>query len=504
MKLPSRSLRIGSAVGAAALALALCTTASAAPAPSHHQHSAAGAHSLQPRFGALPAPARPRVHYGTMTFGQITGTTPDYIFPVTPAADLSVYTADFENMMWRPLFWVPNGDAVPTTDWNLSVGEPPKFTDHNKIVTIHMKHIRWSNGQPVTATDVIFDFWMFEGAIKTSAANEGNYTPGLYPDNVASIRALNPTTVRIVFKKTYNQDFLFYTQLGLVEPLPWRAWSQGYQPNHGAHGFENVANAKKIYAVLSKAATSESTYATNRLWKTVDGPWRLSSFTPATGSFSMVPNRRATQHQPYVNKVVFKTFTSLTSEFNALLTNSIDVGPVDFSDLAKVPAIKPHYNVWGYPDFGWQYVPYNFKDHTGHFNAIINQLYIRQALAHLQNEKAVIQSRGIYDGAAYPAYGPVPSIPASPLAPSNATHNPYPFSIKKAGQILRAHGWSVKPGGSTTCVRPGSGKGDCGAGIPAGTPLSWNLVYNPSPASIGLSDEAWASNAKQVGIEMSL
>jgi peptide/nickel transport system substrate-binding protein len=188
-----------------------------------------------------------------------------------------------------------------------------------------------------------------------------------------------------------------------------------------------------------------------------------------------------------------------------LLTGNLDVGYVDFSDLAQVSSLKSKgYNVWGAPDFGFSYVAYNFKDKTGDFNNIIGQLYIRQALAHLQDEQAIIQSKGVFDGAAGTAYGPAPVIPASPFTPANAAQDPYPFSVSTASHLLSSHGWKVVPNGSTTCADPGTGATECGAGIPAGTPLSWNLIYTNSPAVVGAQDEVLASEAKQVGINITL
>jgi hypothetical protein len=58
----------------------------------------------------------------------------------------------------------------------------------------------------------------------------------------------------------------------------------------------------------------------------------------------------------------------------------------------------------------------NFKDKTGHFNSIISQLYVRQALAHLIDQPAYI--KGIFRGAAAPAYGPLPTLPKTPFTPA--------------------------------------------------------------------------------------
>jgi peptide/nickel transport system substrate-binding protein len=37
------------------------------------------------------------------------------------------------------------------------------------------------------------------------------------------------------------------------------------------------------------------------------------------------------------------------------------------------------------------------------------------------------------------------------------------------------------PNGTDTCAKPGTGPGQCGAGIPAGTKLAFNLIYNIFP-----------------------
>jgi peptide/nickel transport system substrate-binding protein len=110
------------------------------------------------------------------------------------------------------------------------------------------------------------------------------------------------------------------------------------------------------------------------------------------------------------------------------------------------------YNVFGYPIFGFNYVVYNFLDKTGHFNSIIAQLYIRQAIAHLEDQAGYIKA--FFGGAGGPAYGPIPALPASPYAPADAVTDPYPFSISAAISVLKSHGWTVRPGGTDAAGPP--------------------------------------------------
>ena len=190
----------------------------------------------------------------------------------------------------------------------------------------------------------------------------------------------------------------------------------------------------KIFNFLTAQNKSVSTYATNPLWQVVDGPYKLSSYNATSGGFTMVPN--PSYGGPHVSpQSTFQgvPFTSNTAEFNAIKAGSIDVAFVDYSDVPQLPEVKRlGYNYFGMPDFGMEFANYNFKDTTGDFNNIIAQPYIRQALAHLVDDQGWIHA--FMYGAGDPAYGPIPTYPRSPYMPSNATTDPYPFSVQDRRQ----------------------------------------------------------------------
>src|SRR6185437_8214512 len=80
-------------------------------------------------------------------------------------------------------------------------------------------------------------------------------------------------------------------------------------------------------------------------------------------------------------------------------------------------------------------------------------------------------------------------------------------SPAKAVALLKSHGWNVVPNGQTTCAKAGSGPGECGAGIPKGTPFKFTWYYIPASEtpSASLESEAFASSAKQAaGIDIQL
>jgi peptide/nickel transport system substrate-binding protein len=179
------------------------------------------------------------------------------------------------------------------------------------------------------------------------------------------------------------------------------------------------------------------------------------------------------------------------------------VGFIPLVDVPQVSAVKASgYNAFGYPLFGFNFLAYNFLDTTGHFNAIIAQLYVRQAMAHLEDEAGYIKA--IFGGAGGPAYGPIPALPNSPYAPADALTDPYPFSIPAAISLLKSHGWTVRPGGTDVCAEAGSGAGECGAGIPEGTQLAFNLVFATLPPFIEDMVTDLASQAAKAGIRIRL
>ena len=70
--------------------------------------------------------------------------------------------------------------------------------------------------------------------------------------------------------------------------------------------------------------------------------------------------------------------------------------------------------------------------------------------------------------------------------------------------LLKSHGWTIHPNGTDVCTKPGTGAGQCGAGIPAGTKLALNIIVNTSPAPIGQQVTDLVSQAKKAGFTISL
>ena len=483
-------------------ALAACSSSSGSSSSSTNTPTLPGAVTQPGSIGQIPAAGTPSGKVGTITYAMIPGAVPNWILPMPTSASNSVYNVfNFEWQMWPPLYYAPKG-STPTVDSALSVANPPVWSNGGKTMSITLKPWKWSNGTTLSSKDLLFTFQMIQAGVKASPANWAPYVPGFFPSTIVSMSAPNATTVVVNLSKPVNPTWMEEDILGSVPVMPSAEWSK--TSASGAVVDTSVpANALKVFNFLTAQSKSVSTYASNPLWQTVDGPYKLSTFNDTTGAFTMVPNTAYSgPHATPESNYSGVPFTSNAAEWNAVKTGSVDFGYIPQEDNPQIPQLKGlGYNYYGLPDFGDYFVAYNFKDTTGNFNAIASQLYFRQAMQHLEDQAG--QIKAYFNGDGDPAYGPIPAYPKSPFLPSNAATNPYPFSVTDAISLLKANGWTVTPNGTDTCAKPGSGPGQCGAGIPAGTKLAFNLIYNTTPP-IPSQVEDLASDAKAAGIEIAL
>src|SRR5437016_5064033 len=173
--------RMTMAVGSGAVALALV---------------AAGCSSGSSSSGG--ATAGTKVKGGTAVWALPPSTTANYIFPFTSSAYISVYNlSTFSNLMVRPLYWFGKG-STPLIDSALSLANEPTWSGNT--VTVTLKHYVWSDGTPVTSTDLMF--WL--NMLKAVGASDWAAYTG-FPDTfVTSYKATSPTQIQMTTNKAYS------------------------------------------------------------------------------------------------------------------------------------------------------------------------------------------------------------------------------------------------------------------------------------------------------------
>jgi peptide/nickel transport system substrate-binding protein len=472
----ARMLAVAGGAAAVALVVAGCTGGNSAAAP-----------------GGTPA------NGGTAVMAEPPGATPNYIFPFASNAYISVINSSYlTDLMYRPLYWFgANGQAELNS--SLSVADLPQFNGDK--VTITLKHYTWSNGTPVTASDVMFWLNMMSAVGQT---DWGAYSG--FPANVHDITVVSPTQLTMVMNKAYNPTWFLYNDLSQITPIP-QAWDQT------ASGPGNCATSAggcaAVYSYLDAQAKDTSTYASSPLWSVVDGPWKLRSFT-AGGRVSFVPNK--SYSGPVKAKLAMFTevpFATAAAEYHALQSpgrTKIDVGYLPTQDApAKSPGAAAGasplsgYSLSAWPSWGINYVVLNYQSTDGDHAAIFKQLYFRQAMEDLMNQEAVLT--GAMRGYGTATVGPVgDSAPSQWLSAKAKQGDPYTYNPSQASSLLSSHGWHVAPGGVTTCDDPAK----CGPGITKGSQLSFTLPYATGTQWVGSEMTQLQSSAAQVGIKLSL
>jgi peptide/nickel transport system substrate-binding protein len=446
----------------------------------------------------------PAVNKTTATFAEQPAVSPNYIFPLASLKYFSVANlSQFQYLMFRPLYWFGENGTVKLND-SLSLAQEPVYSADGRTVTIKLKSYKWSDGTAVTARDV--EFWL--NLQKANKSNWAGYSPGEWPDNLASFTVDSPTQLTLNLTQKYGSYFFTYNELSQISPLPQHIWDKESATGSVGDFDRTPDGAVAVYKYLDGESGKIAAYATNPLWQVVDGPWKLSKFD-TTGAYTMVPNTSYSGPvKPKLTAFNAVPYTKDSSEFDAVKAgtsggNAVDYGYIPFTDAtpSQVNSVKSE----GYafdPWTSWSitYFPENFSSPTS--GPIFSQLYFRQAMQHLVDQKTYIDKA--FNGYAFPTYGPVPIKPANNFADQFEQANPYPFDTSTAVTLLQSHGWTVNAGGVSTCSSPGSGSNECGAGIGAGAPAHFKLEYASGTAAIDAEMAQLKTDFSKAGIQLDL
>ncbi|MFD3419083.1 peptide ABC transporter substrate-binding protein [Streptomyces decoyicus] len=389
------------------------------------------------------------VEGGTATMALPPAATPNWIFPIGAPGYLASYNSAIQSLLFLPLYAPEPKGAALTMDSPRGLAEMPRYSDGNTTVSITLKKgYEWSDGKPVTTRDVKFWFDL----IKHNKQDWAGYAPKLMPDDVKAFETVDDHTFRLRLDRAYNPAWFTANELQDFVALPVHAWNPGHQ------------SPERAFARLMRHARQFSKFATDPLWKTVNGPWRIEKWT-TSGQVSLVPNRKYRgPDRPHLDRVVLKPFTTPDSEFNVLRAGGVDYGYIPPSVMAQSAKFKERgYRIDPWEGWAVTYIVLNFQHPTA--GPLLRQAYLRQALQHLIDQKSI--SRVIWHGSAAPTLGPIPA--------GLLDRDPYPYDPERAKELLAGHGWTDRDG-TLRCTRPGGGAGECGAGIEDGQELRLTLL----------------------------
>ncbi len=322
------------------------------------------------------------------------------------------------------------------------------FPNQSAAVFYLVDNATWSDGQPVTAQDVVYSYELANNSAST------------YQGNVAGITSIQAVgNYEVIFH--YHPTLLFLADAAAVIPImPKHVWEK-YVPNpYNSTQLTNYTD----YPVVSS------------------GPYTVSNYVQGQYiELTANPNYFYVAMRPHVQHIVIQFFSESSTMVTALEDGQIDaaapvITPTEAGSLAGFSQITvsntPGLQIW--------YIGVNVNP-AGSGNPTLKNVDVRRALAHAINYTALTDA--IWGQYATPAAGLLPKG----WKYYDASLSPYSYNTTLSNQLLNKAGLPMGSGGYRT--------------YPNGTALSYTL-YTVSDAP----EEAQAANLiasywKAIGIQ---
>lgn len=376
--------------------------------------------------GAKPIVSSP-AHGATVVVAEAPQTTPDWFFPVLSSTGYASYNMEIIFLMYRPLIYLGPTNQV---DYGRSLVSKIAQNASGTTYTLTLSHkYRWSNGEPITAHDVVFTWNLIKEAATLPNApwTYGPAGSGGVPGDWSQVTANGPNTVIITLKHPANPEWFIHNGLSQLYPVPKSVWDR--YPD----------NPIKELTLIKNVANSPA----NKLYDVVDGPFKFEGMSP-NQYWSLVPNPQFGGHRATIGKLVFQYETSSSSEFGGLKSGTISVGYLPPSMYSSRKDL-PHDVMSSSYLFGMNYLVPNLSPKApGGIGTVFSNQYVRQALEMGIDQPGIIKT--LYHGAGVATDGPIPPTPKTKFFDPVLAKAPYPFNPASGKKLLENHGWRESHG----------------------------------------------------------
>lgn len=334
---------------------------------------------------------------------------------------------------------------------NLATAMPVVSDDHLTYTFTLRDNIRFSDGKPLTANDVIFTFKAVKNPLVVEAASQRNYM-----EDIEDVVKTDEYTVKFIMRKPYFMAvYALGNNLGV---MPKHIFDPKNLTDNFTIAETNDFDKSKNNAAMQEFATWFGTPECKRGVNMMvgSGPYILEEWnTGQTIKLKRNEKYWNAGNNPnmlqYPAKIIYKTVAERSTAVVEVKNGDLDfmeyVPPkmfVNMIDTAKVKSVaKGEYVPSSYLYLGWNNRRPIFADKR-----------TRQALSHLVDRNRFIQT--IMLGFAMPLNGPVyPTLPEY-----DKTLPAYDFNPEKARNLLAEAGWSDSDGDGTLDMVIGGKKTD--------------------------------------------
>jgi peptide/nickel transport system substrate-binding protein len=329
------------------------------------------------------------------------------------------------------------------------LAESWKNSPDNRTTTFHLrKGVRWHDGKPFTADDVVFTY----EACMDPKVDAINKRPAFEP--VAKVEKVDELTVRVTWTKPYAPGLAAW----VLYIMPKHVY--GYPRGKGEEFNKNPKNAAPV-------GTGPFLF----------GEWRRGDRVVLNANADYFAGR------PHLDQIVFRTIPQGQTQFAAYKTGQLSLTNLtaeQWKEVASDPAFARSSWIFEYPSRQFFYIGWNMDGS----NPFFADRRVRQAMTYAMNRQGVVAK--ILDGHGQVATGP--------FYPGGYEYNPavkpYPYDAAKAAALLDEAGWKDIKG---TGVREKDGM-----------PLSFECLV---PAEVDMFSrwlEIFQQDLRRVGVEMKI
>ncbi|MEQ1544776.1 peptide-binding protein [Methyloglobulus sp.] len=328
---------------------------------------------------------------------------------ITPLVSSDLYASNVQSNVLESLI-TRNPD---TLEWEGLIAKSWKISDDGLVISFQMRDdVSFSDGQPLTAEDVVFSFdFIMTEAIQAPRERA-------YLEKIKAVKANGKYEVVFTFKEPY---FEALSLAGGMSILP-----------------------KHFYASYVKEPQK---FNQSKGLLLGSGPYKLTdpkNWTPDKGNIELVRNERYWGDvPPSFNRILWKVIQNDSARLTTYRNGDIDsysARPVEYQELKKDEQLIAKSQNFEYmpPTVGYSYIGWN-QERAGKPTRFADKR-VRQAMTYLTDVSRIIKD--VQLNYAEPA--------VSPFSNTSKQHNgslqPYPFNLAKAKALLTEVGYEDRNG----------------------------------------------------------
>jgi peptide/nickel transport system substrate-binding protein len=272
-----------------------------------------------------------------------------------------------------------------------------EISPDNLTLTFYLrKGVRWHDGAPFSAEDVLFTYRLLIDP-KTPTAYAERYR------QVAEAEAVDSHTFRVRYNKPLASALI--------------SWGFPVHPKHLLEGIE-----------ITKSPLASHPIGT--------GPYRFVQWNRGE-KVVLEANPDYFEGRPHIHRVLYRIIPDLSTMFLELQSGGLDymgLTPIQYTMQTDTPAIRRRFRKYRYPSSSYSYLGYNLR------RPLFRDKRVRQALSYAIDKQEIID--GVLLG--------LGQIATGPYKPGSWPHNPqvrrYRYDPDRARTLLAEAGWRDSDG----------------------------------------------------------